>query len=59
MNHEEYEFAEFMAKLEQKGKEVNEDFNKLSPQNKEKVINTLKMIFGIDVVRVFLSHNTH
>jgi len=59
MNYEEYEFAEFMAKLEQKGKEASEDFNKLSPQNKEKVINAIKVMFGIDIVKTFFSHNSH
>ncbi len=36
-SQEEQEYQEFMAKLFQKGLEVNHDFQKLSPENRKRV----------------------
>lgn len=57
MNYSDDEFVKFMAKLEQKGREVFDDFINLSPQNQQKVAQTIKLKFGIDILNVFFSNN--
>ena len=57
MNYSDDEFVKFMVKLVQKGREVFDDFIKLSPQNQQKVAEALKLKFGVDVVSVFFSNN--
>lgn len=57
MNYLDDEFVKFMAKLEHKGREVYDDFIKLSPQNQQRVAQTIQVMFGIDIVKVFFSNN--
>ena len=49
-NREEQEYNEFMAKLFKKGKEVSDDFKKLSPENQQKVNDTIKQITGLQTL---------
>lgn len=49
-NREEQEYNEFMAKLFKKGKEVCDDFKKLSPENQQKVNDTIKQITGLQTL---------
>ena len=61
MNKEEYDFNEFMAKLAHKVKEVQDDYNKLSYNNKAKVNETVKKIFQakgiVDIANFFSRFN--
>ena len=49
-NREEQECNEFMAKLFKKGKEVSDEFKKLSPENQQKVNDTIKQITGLQTL---------
>lgn len=59
MSREEQDYIEFMAKLEHKVIETQNDFNKLSDNNKTKVITTINKNIeanGILGLLNFLSH---
>ena len=47
-NREEQEYNEFMAKLLKKGKEVSDDYQKLSPENQQRIMNTIIECLGIE-----------
>ena len=57
MNKEEQEFNEFMAKLDQKLAEIQIDFNKLSMNNKSKVVNTVNQVARAKGIIEFLKWN--
>ena len=57
MNKEEQEFNEFMAKLDQKLAEIQIDFNKLSMNNKSKVVNTVNQVARANGIIEFLKWN--
>ena len=44
MNENEKEYQEFVIKLIDKANEVHKDFEKLSPENKERVMNDTKYL---------------
>lgn len=49
MNEFEKEYQEFMLKLIDKAKEVNRDFEKLSPENKARVMNDARCLTLIEL----------
>ena len=44
MNKTEKEYQEFIAKLIDKANEVQKDFEKLSPENKERIMNDARYL---------------
>ena len=53
-NDEIREYNEFMFKLTNKAREINEDFQKLSPHNKEQVNATLRSCISFEAIMQFL-----
>jgi hypothetical protein len=51
MNELEKEYISFMVKLSDKAKEVKEDFDKLSPQNKERIKNDVSYIAILELLK--------
>lgn len=49
MNEFEKEYQEFMLKLIDKAKEVNRDFEKLSPENKARVMNDTRYLAIVEL----------
>lgn len=51
MDELEKEYISFMAKLSDKAKEVKKDFDKLSPQNKERIKNDVSYIAILELLK--------
>ena len=49
MNKTEKEYQEFMIKLIDKANEINKDFEKLSPENKARVMNDARYLALIEL----------
>ena len=51
MDELEKEYTSFMVKLSDKAKEVKKDFDKLSPQNKERIKNDVSYIAILELLK--------
>lgn len=51
MDELEKEYISFMVKLSDKAKEVKKDFDKLSPQNKERIKNDVSYIAILELLK--------
>ncbi|MEE1115344.1 MAG: hypothetical protein UH851_00595 [Clostridia bacterium] len=51
MDELEKEYISFMLKLSDKAKEVKKDFDKLSPQNKERIKNDVSYIAILELLK--------
>lgn len=49
MNRNEKEYQEFMIKLSDKAKKIHEDFEKLSPENKMRIMQNVRYLAIIEL----------
>ena len=56
IQEEQYEYGKFMLELAQKSQEIQQDYNKLSDENKCRVKNELERILSARGLAGFLEH---